>query len=173
MGMGSHHSAGRPTDWITPKWLLERLGTFDLDPCAHPDQPWTTSHKLISPPADGLQEPWAGRVWLNPPYDAHVGKWLERLDQHGHGTALVFARVETRWCFSHVWEGQNSTAALFLRSPRLHFHYPDGTRAPHNCGAPSMLVAYGTGDAKWLWRNRNLGYFVPITRYDHPQGSSA
>ena len=27
-------------DWITPRWLIEALGQFDLDPCACIPQPW-------------------------------------------------------------------------------------------------------------------------------------
>jgi hypothetical protein len=28
---------------------------------------------------DGLQQPWFGRVWLNPPYGGHAKKFVGRL----------------------------------------------------------------------------------------------
>lgn len=31
---------GKTNDWITPKWLIDALGPFDLDPCASTRQPW-------------------------------------------------------------------------------------------------------------------------------------
>jgi len=50
---------------------------------------------------------------------------------------------------------------LFLEG-RLHFHYPDGTRAKANAGAPSCLVAYGRYDAYKLADSGLEGYFVSI-----------
>lgn len=90
---------------------------------------------------------WAGRVWCNPPYGLQAWTWLERLADHGQGTALVFARTETAGFFRTVW--RRASALLFLEG-RLHFHHPDGTRAPANAGAPSVLVAYGDYDAHRL-----------------------
>jgi hypothetical protein len=106
-------------------------------------------------PEDGLARVWPKkkRVWLNPPYSTTaVKRWMPRMVEHGHGTALIFARTETDSFFRYVWE--QATAVLFLRSPRLHFHHFDGTRADNNCGAPSVLCAYGEYDA---WRLRTSG----------------
>lgn len=30
-------------EWLTPPWLLSRLGSFDLDPCASVNRPWPTT----------------------------------------------------------------------------------------------------------------------------------
>lgn len=163
-GMGGHHSAKAKTEtWLTPQWLLEPLGPFDLDPCASPDpRPWdTAAHHYTAPAQDGLALPWWGRVWLNPPYGGAVGVWLRRLAQHARGTALIFARTETDAFFETIW--QCADAALFLRG-RLHFHYPDGRRAKANGGAPSVLVAYGPEDAERLMTSRLDGHFIPLKR---------
>ena len=45
---------------------------------------------------------------------------------------------------------------------RLHFHRPDGTRAPANAGAPSVLVAYGALDAHALASASVPGTFLRI-----------
>lgn len=147
--MGSHQSAAMVTDtWLTPRPLVEALGPFDLDPCAAPEpRPWPTASEMISLPDDGLAADWHGRVWLNPPYSREARVWLARLARHGRGTALTFARTETAWFVETVWK--QATALLFLHG-RIHFHYPDGTRAAANSGAPSVLIAYGRDDADRL-----------------------
>src|SRR5689334_16014213 len=91
-------------DRITPKWLVDRLGLFDLDPCQSMTQPWPCARRGFTVRDDGLTLPWgSAEVWLNPPYGIETGKWLSRLAAHGNGMALVFARTETRMFFNSVW----------------------------------------------------------------------
>jgi len=141
-GIGGHHRAykGNSDDWITPKYILDALGPFDLDPCVCTPQPWDTAARSYAREDDGLSQEWFGTVWMNPPYGPQTTKWLERLAQHSNGIALIFARTETQMFFDHVWN--KSQSLLFLKG-RVYFHYPDGTRASHNSGGPSVLVAYG------------------------------
>lgn len=157
--MGSHHShrAGTTT-WLTPPHIIDALGPFDLDPCGHPG--WATAARTICLPADGLSAEWTGRVWLNPPYGAEAWTWLDRLASHGTGTALIFARTETAGFVEQVW---NKADALLFLHGRLHFHYPDGKRAAANSGAPSVLVAYGNGDADRLAAASLPGSFVRLS----------
>jgi hypothetical protein len=157
--MGSHQSAQAGTHtWLTPLPLVRALGAFDLDPCAYPGH--DTAARLICWPDDGLAADWgADRVWLNPPYGHHMVRWLRRLAGHGHGTALIFARTETEAFFAHVWRA--ATALLFLEG-RLSFLTPDGGVASGNSGAPSVLVAYGMGDADQLADSGLAGAFVPL-----------
>jgi hypothetical protein len=148
--IGSHQSARMLEErWLTPPYIIDALGPFDLDPCAAPDpRPWPTAARHITRPDDGLAAGWQGRVFLNPPYGPKVSQWLGRLAAHpGGGTAFVFARTETSWFTDHVWG--RATALLFLAG-RIHFHHPDGTRARANAGAPSVLVAYSSYDAERL-----------------------
>ena len=148
-GVGSHQSQRAVTDtWLTPPWILEKLGHFDLDPCAASEpRPWPTAGIHYTREMDGLSRPWIGRVWLNPPYGPATGKWLARLASHDNGVALVFARTETATWFEHIWP--KASAILFFRG-RLNFHFPNGTRSPTNAGAPSALVAYGADNARCL-----------------------
>lgn len=157
--MGSHQSTRAQSHvWLTPRHILDALGEFDLDPCAAPNPiAWPTARVHYIPPTDGLCEPWFGRVWLNPPYGSAVWTWLDKLAEHGQGTALIFARTETSGFVDQVWK--RASAIRFLHG-RLHFHRPDGTRAAGNSGAPSCLVAYGDRDAKVLESVGIPGSFV-------------
>lgn len=157
--MGSHQSSRSGSGvWLTPLNLVRALGPFDLDPCGH--EGWPTAERMYRPPQDGLNLPWEGRVFLNPPY-SKVWDWLARLADHGDGIALVFARTETRGFIDQVWN--RADAVKFLHG-RLHFHYPDGRRADMNAGAPSVLVAYGASNAAILRGSGIPGTYLPIER---------
>jgi hypothetical protein len=157
--IGSHESAsGGSDEWLTPPSLIAALGEFDLDPCSPGRRrPWDTARKHYGIEDDGLRQPWQGRVWLNPPY-AHSAKWLARLADHGRGTALIFARTETRLWFDHVWP--KASGLLFLKG-RLRFHYVTGKQADA-AGAPSVLVAYGALDATVLASQPLNGHYVHL-----------
>lgn len=95
---------------------------------------------------NGLQQPWEGRVWLNPPYGNQTEKWMERMAGHGNGTALIFARTET--ASFHPWVWKHAAAVFFFRG-RLSFYTKEGKKGGP-AGAPSVLVAYGAHDARVL-----------------------
>jgi len=126
------------------------------------NRPWDTATTHITVEDDGLHSPWAGRVWLNPPY-SEVEAWMERMVDHGCGIALVFARTETRWWQASVWPVAD--AILFLAG-RLTFFHGDGSssKAGHNSGGPSALIAYGPDDADALERCGLPGALVDRAR---------
>lgn len=147
--IGSHErpNHGATNVWLTPRVIVDSLGPFDLDPCAAPDpRPWPTAHRHYVEAENGLSLPWRGRVWMNPPYGEHVGLWLDRLAQHRNGIALVFARTDTEWFHNAIV----TCSGLFFPRKRITFHYPDGTPAKGNAGAPSVFLSYGKANAKIL-----------------------
>jgi hypothetical protein len=158
-GIGGHTLPcnGRTNDWITPRFILDALGDFDLDPCACEPQPWPTAHRMLTRHDNGLMAKWEGRVWLNPPYGQAIGDWMCRMADHNHGTALVFARTETSWFRESVWG--KASGLLFLHG-RLHFCLPDGTESQYNAGGPTVLIAYGPADAIRLRACEIKGAFV-------------
>lgn len=147
---------GTTDDWITPKWLVDRLGPFDLDPCACDPQPWPCAAESWTAKDNGLLREWKGFVWCNPPYGKAMDLWLNRMALHGNGISLVFARTETKAFFRNVWPV--ATAVLFIRG-RLTFHYPDGSapRNGANSGGPSVLIAYGPLAFNRLHANADIG----------------
>ncbi|MEM9644931.1 MAG: DNA N-6-adenine-methyltransferase [Planctomycetota bacterium] len=156
-GMGSHQSArAQTTTWLTPPEILEPLGEFDLDPCAHPG--WITARRHYYKSDNGMTQKWDGRVWCNPPYTSNeIRRWMWRMKEHNLGTALAFARTETRWFFESVWN--HASALLFLKR-RINFYYPDGRQSGKNAGAPSVLIAYGEQDCDRLASSGLNGAFV-------------
>jgi hypothetical protein len=159
-GMGGHQSARMIKDeWLTPPEIVQALGPFDLDPCSPINRPWATADKHYTVADDGLQQPWSGRVWLNPPYGREAAEWLRKLGEHGNGIALIFARTETEMFFERVWS--KADALLFFRG-RLYFHHVSGERAAANAGAPSVLIAFGDNNVEGLKRVSHWGKLIDL-----------
>ncbi len=143
---GFERSKDGKDEWLTPLWILEELGPFDLDPCAPITRPWEMAENHYTVEDNGLIKPWEGRTWCNPPYSS-AGPWLARMAEHNHGTALMPARTETLKFFKWVWP--KASGLLFIKG-RLTFHHVDGRAAKSGAGFPSVLIAYGKEDAKKL-----------------------
>jgi hypothetical protein len=110
--------SSKSQEWYTPSVYVEAarevLGGIDLDPAS-------------SAADDGLAQPWAGRVWLNPPYAGQgprfVAKLIEEYEQ-GHVTAAVLlvaaTGTSTQW-FRLLWG-----YTLCFTDHRLNFTRADG-----------------------------------------------
>ncbi len=166
MTLGSHQTTvGKSQVHLTPRWLLDKLGPFDLDPCAADPRPWDCAATNYTEAQDGLQQVWRGRVWLNPPFNRfEIDDWITRMAGHRNGIALLHARTETQW-FQGVW--RSAVGMLFL-AQRITFCKPDGspqTISKHygkaaNSGAPVVLAAFSEFDAEVLKRSSLGGWFV-------------
>jgi hypothetical protein len=163
MTLGSHQqSIGKSQAHFTPReQILDRLGKFELDPCAGDPRPWDCARVNYTEADDGLSKPWFGRVWCNPPFDRRVvGLWVERMAEHDHGILLLHVRPETA-TFRPVW--RRASGILFL-DRRLIFCKADGSpqtisnpKAKHfgkaaNSGAPVALISFGEEDLVCLRR---------------------
>jgi hypothetical protein len=145
---------GLNDEWITPKYIIDALGEFDLDPCAPIKRPWDTAKIHYTIEDDGLSTSWAGRVWLNPPFNRYERhKWMKKMSDHGNGIMLVPAACETEPFKQHVWYKADS---ILMLDHRPHFYYVDGTRAKANSGCTICLVAYGAANTESL-RKSDLG----------------
>lgn len=146
-------------EWLTPPYIMEALGEFDLDPCSPINRPWDTAKKHYTIEDQGLHQEWEGRVFCNPPYGKETQHWLDKCADYGNAIGLVFARTETRMFFSSVWEKAD---AIFFIKGRLSFYDVEGNKGG-TAGAPSVLIAYGAENVEYL-RNINLnGCFVDLS----------
>ena len=153
---GHQSHKAKSVEWLTPPNIINALGPFDLDPCAPIIRPWDTAAHHFTINDNGLALPWFGRVWCNPPFGKEAATWLSKASKHGNSVVLIPARTETAMFYDSVWG--KAVAVLFIKG-RPHFHYPDGSRAPFNSGAPICLVAYGASNLVALL-NSNLGQVV-------------
>jgi hypothetical protein len=158
-----HRNETSTDSWITPQWLLERLGPFDLDPCVSTPQPWPTAREMIDLKSDGLLSLWHGFVWLNPPYDrSRIANWLNRMALHNNGIALLSVRTCTDAWHRYVWPF--ASLILFLRG-RVTFHKPNGELASMgHFGSPSALIGYGPEAARRIRQCADLGAIVAVDR---------
>ena len=158
MTLGSHQrTVGISQHHITPRWIIDATGPYDLDPCAADPRPWPCARTNWA--SHGLERPWPHEcfIYLNPPFDRYeVGTWIARLAAHGNGITLLHARTEATWV-EPIW--QHAAVILFL-ADRIHFHRPDGSRQPANSGAPPILAAFGDEAAQRLYRCGIAGALV-------------
>lgn len=158
----SHEKTVGHDEWLTPKYITDALGPFDLDPCSPINRPWDTAAAYYTQLDDGLTKDWHGRVWCNPPYGTETKKWLAKLAEHGNGIALVFSRTETSTFFHNVW---GKADAIFFFKGRLRFCDVYG-RESGTAGAPSCLIAYGKENIqsirKAMFDRKIKGVFVPL-----------
>jgi hypothetical protein len=153
---------GATNVWLTPSWLIDVIGPFDLDPCAADPRPFDIAPLNFTQADDGLTLPWDHDdghrpfVFCNPPYGPHTGKWLDRMAAHDHGIALVFARTETR----AIQQALRHAKAVFFFNKRITFLQGEPPFDPGyvNSGAPSCLLGFGPTAFSRLTRRRLTKY---------------
>jgi site-specific DNA-methyltransferase (adenine-specific) len=135
-------------EWATPLSLFTALHEefgFTLDVCALPEN--TKCERFYTPEQDGLQQPWEGVCWMNPPYRQKViGAWVKKAWESSQSGSLVVgllpARTDTQWW--HQW-AMRASEIRFVRG-RLTFDAPSGFRpGGHNCPFPSAIVIFRPG----------------------------
>ena len=91
--------------WYTPPSIVELiiqvLGEINLDPCADDGQ-HIPAGKHYTFDDNGLEQPWCGKVYMNPPY-SHPAVWMKKLQLEfetgnvDEAIALVPAATDTNW----------------------------------------------------------------------------
>lgn len=130
-----------PDEWYTPKWIIDTLGPFDLDPCSPISKPYTIAPHSYTKEDDGLQKVWPKEdvVWMNPPYSrVLLRQFCEKIAGHNNGIALLVNRQDNL-----LWQEvifPTAKSMVFMRH-RVKFLRPDGTTGSPFFG--SCLVAWG------------------------------
>lgn len=137
--------------WFTPKPMIEALGPFDLDPCTVSFRPFHTAKKHFEFDLgdNGLELPWSGDVWLNPPYGKQIMPFIDKFISHKRGIMLIFARMGSEGVQKLIREG----AYIFCLRKRLYFIQKHGLKST-NAGTDSILVFF---DGKYFDKCQELG----------------
>lgn len=120
------------TEWYTPEWLISRaratMGGIDLDPASNDvAQAWIQATRYYTQADDGYMKPWAGRVWLNPPFD-DTPRWVGRLAAAYHDGDVTQAVLLTNSAPGYAWwENLWRMCPVCMLRERVCFVRPDGT----------------------------------------------
>lgn len=146
-GERNQHTGQLTTTWLTPQWLIEALGPFDTDAaCPTGGMPWKTAERMVTEQDDSLAMDWKGfgYTWLNAPWGPEQWEFIDRLDAHGNGIALLRARTNTKAFHRYAWQSPNISGVFFFSGAKLTFHNEDGTKADHCDPWPCVLLVYGS-----------------------------
>lgn len=160
-GHDNNYELGTSKDeWLTPPYIIQALGEFDLDPCCAEQMPWKTAANCFTRKDDGLNQLWYGRVWCNPPYGKETVRWLSQCAIHGNAIALTFARTDT--VIFHEIAFKYADAVFFFRA-RLKFWQLDGTEGG-TAGAPSCLIIFGKENVEAVKKAKLRGKLIMLNQ---------
>lgn len=137
--------------WCTPSWLTDLLPAADVDPASNPRSTVRSRHSYqLERGQNGLELPWFGLVWCNPPY-SNILPWAEKLAYEKQPWAvraappltgagfLVNADHSTRW-----WKRLVQMLPHRLDfDQRIQFKAPPGADASTNNKPQSLLMDDG------------------------------
>ena len=159
---GEASNPASSTSWATPGAIFKPLDEefqFELDAAADPRntkcpywfgisddalaQDWSAPTSYGSNAIE--DESWPGppweRVWVNPPYGRHVGKWVKKaFDESRKGITVVMllmASTDTHWWHDYV---SKATQVRLIRG-RLAFIRNDGHTGPAPKGSAVVVFA--------------------------------
>jgi ParB family chromosome partitioning protein len=157
-------------EWFTPQPYLEiaraALGEFDLDPASHPVAQERVRAKTFFTAADnGLQRPWFGRVWLNPPYSRELlTPFIDKLVTEVASGTVSQAILLTHNYTDAAWFHTAAKAArliCFTRG-RVHFHSLSGEESSATQG--QAFFYFGVDDESFLSAFADVGFIVEVRR---------
>ena len=162
--MGEHEtSVGKTSEWYTPPEIFAALGLeFDLDPCSPADRTHCAvpAKNFYTEADDGLNQPWKGLIFMNPPFGGRNGQvpWLEKFFTHGNGVGVVPAWTSAKWFHNYIFK-----YAEFILFPlgKTAYIAQDGVRGK-SPGFGSVLFSIGERGNKALMRAK-LGWVLEVT----------
>lgn len=124
--------------WATPQDFFDNLNNefrFEIDVCATAEN--AKCKTFYTKEQNGLEMPWNGVCWCNPPYGREIGKWVERAYTSSVGGATVVmllpARTDTKWFHEYIY----GKAEIRFIKGRLKFG-----NSKNSAPFPSMVAVF-------------------------------
>ena len=122
-------STGGAIEWYTPPQYIEAarrvMGSIDLDPAtSEVAQATVQAGTYYTKETNGLDKPWLGNVWCNPPYSSElINAFTARIVEHGEQwLVLTNNGTDTRWGQALL----RACTAVCFTDHRIRFHNEDG-----------------------------------------------
>ena len=142
--------SSKTPEWGTPQSFFDALDKtyhFNLDVAANCHNTKCQNFFSKDIGGGGLNLPWVGRCWMNPPYGREIGKWVKKAyEETKEGNAefvvcLLPARTDTSWFHNYIWQ----KADFIPLRGRLKFVDENGKQGDPAL-FPSMLVIFWRTD---------------------------
>jgi len=161
-------------DWFSPPHIVEAarevMGGIDLDPASCPKaNEVVKAKKIYTIEDDGLQRPWSGRVFLNPPFKHSLiepfSKKLIATFNSGEIEQAVFlcnSSTETKW-----WQALAANSVVCMPRQRLNFWGPKGEQTIQ-MGQSIFYLGWHCEEFSSVFKRfgRVLGDVVELLSYD-------
>lgn len=141
---------------LTPSYITESLGSFDLDPCAGE---FTNIAKLnwwIGRGEDGLKREWTGFVFVNPPF-SQKELWIDKMINHNNGILLLPERGSAPW-FGKL---ASVSTKYFVMGKKINFI---GGSSSNNVG--SVLFLFGQEAVDRVIKSQLPGHLVSVDYFN-------
>ena len=168
VGPRETHNSGE-FEWYSPREYVEAaravMGGIDLDPAST-----ATANEIVKATTfydvalDGLQQPWHGKIWMNPPYtnalmtafiDRLLHFYYERNRQVSEAVVLTNNATDTGWfhtaaagcqglCLprgrAHYWRGDTRELSSALQGQAVLYFGPNTDRFAEVFGEMGLIV---------------------------------
>ena len=155
-------------EWFTPARYVERarraMGGIDLDPASHVLAQETVKAGTFFVAADnGLERPWSGKVWLNPPYNKallflFVNKLVSEYSSGRVEQAILLTHnyTDTKWFRTAA----RVSRTVCFTSGRVHFISPVGDETSPTNG--QAFFYFGANDTSFRREFGAIGLVMQV-----------
>lgn len=162
-GDAEHLIASNENEWYTPATYVEAarlvLGGIDLDPATSKAANETVRARRFYI-AQGLEQPWSGRVWLNPPYGRLAGDFSSKLvGCYVDGTVSAAVLLVNAHCTDTAWFQPLWDYTLCFTNHRIDFDSNDRDK-DNTSTHGSVFVYFGRDQARFAEEFNQFGALV-------------